>query len=140
MSMTDVVTVKGNGEPTRGKHPPWQQGQSGNPAGRPKGSRGKLNEDFLHALQVDFKVNGPAAIVEVREQRPHEYLKIIASILPKQIEIKENFGELDDAQLAIIGAALDILSRDASAITIEHFQGDREAGGSQQAIELRPVR
>ena len=119
---------------------PWKQGQSGNPAGRPKGSRGKLNEDFLHALHMDFKANGPAAIVEVRENRPHEYLKIIASILPKQIEIKENFGELDDAQLAIIGAALDILSRDAGSITIEHVARDREAEVPQQAGSLRAIR
>ena len=32
---------------TRGLLPPWKSGQSGNPAGRPKGSRNKLSEQFL---------------------------------------------------------------------------------------------
>ncbi|WP_458193262.1 DUF5681 domain-containing protein [Bradyrhizobium sp. UFLA05-153] len=27
--------------------PPWPPGQSGNPAGRPRGSRSKLSESFL---------------------------------------------------------------------------------------------
>ena len=36
-----------SGEPTRQKHRPWKPGESGNPAGRPKGSRNKLSEEFI---------------------------------------------------------------------------------------------
>lgn len=81
----------------------WQAGKSGNPEGRPKGSRNKLGEDFLKALQEDFQENGKAAIAEVRADRPHEYLKVIASILPKQVEIKEGaFDGISDEQLAAL--------------------------------------
>lgn len=66
---------------------PFKPGQSGNPAGRPKGARQKLGEDFLHALRDDFEQNGPAVIQAVRTEKPDQYLKVIASILPKEIEL-----------------------------------------------------
>lgn len=87
------------------KYKPWQfkPGQVANPAGRPKGSRNKLGEDFIRALQQDFEANGVQAIATVREERPHEYLKVVASILPKQVEIKEgNFDGFSDEQLAAL--------------------------------------
>ena len=31
----------------RGLREPWKPGESGNPAGRPKGSRNKLGEEFI---------------------------------------------------------------------------------------------
>ena len=37
-------------ENTRQKHGLWQPGQSGNPAGKPKGARNKLGEAFIEAL------------------------------------------------------------------------------------------
>lgn len=87
--------------------PAWKPGQSGNPAGRPKGSRNKLGEDFVKALQEDFSKHGVQAIAEVREDRPHEYLKVVASLLPKQVEIKEGaFDGISDEQLsALVHAA-----------------------------------
>lgn len=97
-------TVSTDGEPKK----PWlfTPGNNANPLGRPRGSRNKLGEDFLKALQVDFEANGPAAIAEVRTDRPHEYLKVIASILPKQVEIKEGaFDGVSDEQLASLVAA-----------------------------------
>lgn len=78
-------------------------GNNANPFGRPKGSRNKLGEQFIQALQADFEENGKAAIEEVRTDRPHEYLKVIASLLPKQVEIKEGaFDGVSDEQLAAL--------------------------------------
>jgi hypothetical protein len=51
-------------------------GQSGNSAGRPKGSRNKLGEQFLTDLYADWVENGVAAIKKVRETRPEIYLKV----------------------------------------------------------------
>ena len=61
-------------------------GHPGGP-GRPKGSRHKLGEDFLAALLDDFQENGVAAIAAAREQNPSAYLKTIATILPKSLEV-----------------------------------------------------
>jgi hypothetical protein len=62
-------------------------GEVRNPAGRPKGARSKLGEDFLKAMQEDFAANGKVAVISVRETKPDQYLKVIASILPKEIEL-----------------------------------------------------
>lgn len=73
---------------TQAKHSglvPFKPGQSGNPAGRPKGARSKLGEAFLKELLGDFEQHGAAAIIKVREDRPADYVKVVASILPKEL-------------------------------------------------------
>src|SRR5262245_38289096 len=68
----------------------FRPGQSGNPTGRPKGSRNKVTENLLEALASDFEVHGKEVIERVRGERPHEYLKIVASLVPKQMEIENS--------------------------------------------------
>jgi hypothetical protein len=81
-------------------------GNGGN-GGRPKGSRNKLGEDFLKALSEDFGDHGVAAIQTVREERPHEYLKVVASLLPKHVEIKDaTLEELGRGELASLVDAI----------------------------------
>lgn len=67
----------------------FKPGQSGNPAGRPKGTRHKLGQAFLESMLTDFEKHGDAVIAQVREEKPDQYLKVVASILPKEIEAGE---------------------------------------------------
>lgn len=68
--------------------------------GRPKGARNKLGEAFLDALHEDFNEHGQAAIVQVRIEKPDQYLKVIASILPRDLNVNINPNdEMTDEQL-----------------------------------------
>ena len=67
---------------------PWVPGESGNPRGRPLGSRNKLSEKFILALHDDFEEHGSAVIQQVRQERPEIYLKVIASLVPRELHFK----------------------------------------------------
>jgi hypothetical protein len=82
-----------------GASSPRQPGQSGNPAGRPKGSRNKLSEAFLQALADDFEANGKEVVEKVRTERPHDYLKIIVAVLPKRMEIEDATPEKHPSEM-----------------------------------------
>lgn len=68
---------------------PFQKGNSG----RPKGSRNILGEAFLTAMKDDFVEHGVAAIEVVRAKKPDQYLKVIASLLPKELNLNINDAE-----------------------------------------------
>jgi hypothetical protein len=61
----------------------------------------------LKALSEDFDTNGIDVIEKVRSSRPHEYLKIVAAVLPKQMQLedltpKRRAEDLTDDELATI--------------------------------------
>lgn len=85
----------------------WQPGVSPNPAGRPKGSRHKLGAAFIEDLYAAWQTSGKDVIARVIEERPHEFIKSIASILPKEIEVKTStVQELSDDDIAAALTAL----------------------------------
>lgn len=69
--------------------------------GRPKGARNKLGEEFLQDMLADWKENGVAAIKAARLENPLGYVKVTASILPRELNLRvSEFDELTDEQLA----------------------------------------
>lgn len=64
-------------------------GEVRNPKGRPKGARSKLGHAFLEAMHDDFVKHGVNVIQAVRLEKPEQYLKVVASVLPKEIDASE---------------------------------------------------
>ena len=58
--------------------------------GRAKGTRNRLSGVFLEKLLAEFEQYGEEAIRICRVERPHEFLKIVAGILPKEFELTDN--------------------------------------------------
>ncbi|MFG1359959.1 hypothetical protein [Xanthobacter pseudotagetidis] len=79
--------------------------------GRPRGSRSKLGEQFLEQLYADFAEHGPDAIARVREEKPDQYLRVIASLLPKEVKVATEADLSDeelDRRIRQLAAALDL--------------------------------
>ena len=79
---------------------PWQPGQSGNPEGRKKGSRNKLGEAFLEDMLHAWESQGPTAIQKVIEKKPEVFLKVVADLMPKDVNLNVNpLDTMSDEQL-----------------------------------------
>lgn len=81
------------------EHARFQAGQSGNPGGKPKAARNRLQGGFLNALADDFDKHGKKALEDAREKDPMGYIKAIASLMPKQVEQSQPLDDLTDAEL-----------------------------------------
>ena len=72
--------------------PPYQKGQSGNPAGRPMHSRQKLTEKFIDDLSKFYEVEGASLIKRVADEQPAMLLQVVARLLPKDISLNVSGG------------------------------------------------
>jgi len=48
-------------------------------------ARGRLSEAFVAAVLDDFQTHGKAAIETMRTDKPDQYFKVVAAILPKEV-------------------------------------------------------
>ncbi|MET3577635.1 hypothetical protein ABID19_000650 [Mesorhizobium robiniae] len=63
------------------------------PSARPKRTKKTLADGFLEAIRADFRAHGAGVIAEVRSEKPDQYLKIVLSVLPK--DLGANINTLD---------------------------------------------
>jgi hypothetical protein len=75
--------------------------------GRAKGVKNKLSHAFLTDLLADYEQHGAETIRICRMERPIEYVKLIAALLPKEFEITDSrLNELSDEELDVLIAQL----------------------------------
>ena len=68
---------------------PYKPGQSGNPKGRPKGSRNKLSEQFFRDLCDVWEAFGKPALMAMAWTQPVEFVRLVAQFILKDVEVTE---------------------------------------------------
>jgi hypothetical protein len=69
-------------------------------AGRPKEARDRLSRAFLTAFADSFEKEGADAIKRVCMEDPSTYVRVAASLQPKELEITDPLRSLTDEKLA----------------------------------------
>ena len=81
-----------------------QVSKPGKFGGRPKGARNKLGEKFLRALHDDFAKHGAEAVVQCRKADPVAYCRIVATLIPAQLDVnfqhQELFGDVTPEEMS----------------------------------------
>src|ERR1700730_1896053 len=66
---------------------PWRPGQSGNPNGRPLGSRSAFSAGFTRDLAEVWAEKGKAAMLYTAEKQPAVFFATCARLLPNDVRV-----------------------------------------------------
>jgi hypothetical protein len=106
--MSDVTTIERNERTGR-----FLPGNSGN-GGRPKGSRNKLGEAFVEDLRDAWETHGVDALNRVARDDPATLLKVVASLMPKDLNL--NVGISAETFVATFRSAAQLLGNPEPAL------------------------
>ena len=108
--------------------------------GRVAGSRNKLSHDFVNDALESWKVNGKAAFKIVFHERPHEYLKIMLGIIPREYIMTEGkIGRTGPCKVLIVVVAQRLAHalEPAPRLRAQHSQVDDEGAQPHRDDRLR---
>jgi len=95
-----IIERKPNGQ--------FQRGCSGNVHGNAQRTRHLFSKAFVEALLEDFRAWGAEAIVRVRTETPQAYLRVCATLIPKEpkLEHSQYVKTLSDEQIERVAEAV----------------------------------
>jgi hypothetical protein len=70
------------GKPTR-----WPPGQSGNPAGKPPGTRHAFSQGFIRDFALVWQEEGLEAVRKVARKSPETFVAIAAKVCPADVRV-----------------------------------------------------
>lgn len=110
-------------------HTQFKPGVSPNPGGKPVKSRNKINARFLNDILDEWEVNGKAALRKCATKDPVSFVKVVASLQPKEFEITRALDDIPDDQL------------DAAVIAVRAIFAAQDSGnGAGRAHETQSVK
>ena len=101
------------------KETQFKPGQSGNPKGRPRGSKNKLSQMYIGDLYELWQEKGKDALELLMDTDVSTFCRIIASLVPKDIDIHA-----------------DIEARVTNPITVKFIESDK---GKDEPVALQSV-
>ena len=66
---------------------PWKPGQSGNPAGKPPGTRHAFSQGFIRDFALIWAEEGLEAVRKVAKKSPEAFVAIAARICPNDVRL-----------------------------------------------------
>ena len=73
----------------------FQSGSPGGP-GRPKGARNKLGAAFIDDIHAAWEKHGRDALDRMIKERPGDFVKVVAHLMPKDLHMSLNANPLED--------------------------------------------
>ena len=98
------------GYPNLRPRPPWKPGECGHP--NPGGRRRRLTEAFITDFQTIWETEGLAAIQRVARNDPSTFLRVAASLIPKDINLNANVGMDAEAFVVNFRQAVELLGNE----------------------------
>ena len=85
---------------------PWRPGQSGNPNGRPVGTRQAFSAGFLKDLAEVWQAEGRGTMLHTAKTQPATFFAVCARLIPSDVKltVEQTYGGLDPADYAILQA------------------------------------
>src|SRR5215510_15350682 len=113
--------------------------QPGQPktGGRARGVKNRLSHAFLTALAEDFEQHGVEAIRICRVERPNEYLRVIAHLMPKELEV--TVGPLQEVSDVELEKLIEHARTKLIDLTPNAGGGEEASANGKQVKLLRPL-